>query len=104
MVDSPRHQPGRPENPFRRGRRRWRPELYGISARYEWGASGAHRRGTRPSHLARWKMGDHETGEGRTLEPGADGSRRAKAAHARCRKLWRGAMVTGREAAAGFGD
>jgi hypothetical protein len=77
---------------------------YTVFLRDTNGASGAHRRGTRPGHLARWKMGDHETGEGRTLEPGADGSRRAKAAHARCRKLWRGAMVTGRQAAAGFGN
>jgi hypothetical protein len=31
--------------------------------------------------LARWKMGDHETGEGRTAEPGADGSGRIESAH-----------------------
>src|ERR1019366_7688938 len=104
MVGVARYQPGRKEDRVRRGRRRRWTELHRISARYRWVASGTPWRGRLDGHLARWKMGDHETGEGRTAEPGADGSGRGKATHTRCRKLQRSSVSARRQAVAGLGN
>src|SRR5229473_645992 len=103
MVGTPRYQPGRPEDPIR-GRRRWGwTELYRVLARYRRVASGTDWRGSRDGDLARWKMGDHETGQGRAAESGSDGNGRSQATDARCRNLQRSPFSAGWQTAAGFG-
>jgi len=66
-----RHHPRRHKSYSKKKRRG--TNYYRVSARYGWLASAplAMRSG---SDLARWKVGDHKTGEGAATQPGATGA------------------------------
>src|SRR5216684_4046922 len=104
MVDSERSNAGRPEGFIRRGRRWWRTELHGISARHRRVAPGAHWRGSQPGGFSGCQVGDYAAGEGGAAQPGADRSGPDEAVDARQRELPKSAVVGWRQGIAGEWD